>query len=80
MSYVDREVRTRLNALSKQVWGAPSAWMKYLDSGIVVPSTEVHPRTKRPKTSERKWYTEETIELLMLELLQKMQDANVKKV
>lgn len=80
MSYVDRETRIRLNNLSKHVWGAPSAWMKFLNSGIVTPGTEVHPRTRRPKTSERQWYTVETIEALMLDLLKKIQSANTKKV
>lgn len=80
MSYIDREVRARLNALSKQVWGAPSAWMKYLDRGILVPGQIKCPRTGAPATSERKWYTIGAIEVLMLDLLKKMQETSIKKV
>lgn len=88
MSYVDRETRERLNNLSKHVWGAPSAWMKFLDRGIVVEPNEeekaavflIDGKSSGPPYKVKRHYTVETIEALMLDLLKKIQDTNTKKV
>lgn len=78
--YIEKEMRDKLDEISVHVWGSKSKWQTYLKKGIIEHSQEVHPRTRRPKSSTYKYYTVEELYELLQNLLKKMQESYVKKV
>lgn len=84
--FLPRETRTKMNELSKEIWGVPSRWMDYLHNGIIQNSTEMTKanfRKKKPShpvSSKYKYYTVDSLYELMLTLKKQMDDAKVAQV
>jgi len=78
--FVPRETRNKFNTLSKEVWGASSRWMQYLEKGMKHPSTTVHKRTGLPASSAVTYHTLDSLYALMLDLKKQMDDSRVKKI
>lgn len=75
--YVEREMRVKLAALSKLVLGAPSAYMRMLDRGVLVPYFN---ETGKKIYSEVKWYTPETLLVRLQDLQKSIEESKVRKV
>lgn len=78
--FLSRETRNEMSRLSKLVWGSSSIWTKYLNSGIKTASDERYKRTGNPVSTSVKYYTQESLKELMLNLLKTIEDSRVKKV
>lgn len=75
--YVEREMRVKLAALSKIVFGAPSAYMRMLDKGTYVPKVN---SAGEKLYMEKKWHTPESLLTLMQDLAKQIEDARVRKI